>query len=168
MTTIPPAARQLSTNPPSPVFPETFELIPWVDPVVDTVGFPPHHPYIELLWLPVVGPSASWLYRRLGHIAAHRTDGTTVELGELAASVGIGPATGPTSTVQRSLRRVVRFGLASWHGRLAVRTTLPPVSQHQLARLPGDLQAAHRALVAARANRARLVHAVDPARPGGR
>lgn len=165
MTTIPPAALQLPTTRPKPEFPETFVLVPWIDPVVDTVGFPPHHPYVELLWLPVVGPSATWLYRRLGHLAARRPDGTTIRLADLACSVGVGPATGPTSTVQRSLRRVVRFGLASWHGRLAVRTTVPPLSQHHLARLTGDLQAAHRSLVAGRPG---PVRTVDPLGPVGR
>ncbi len=39
---------------------------PWVDPVVEAHGFSPRSPYVETCWLPVLGPTATWLYRRLG------------------------------------------------------------------------------------------------------
>ena len=74
-----------------------------------------------------------------------------IDLAELAASLGLGVATGEYSPIQKSLRRLVRFGLAARHGnQLAVRTTAPPLSQRQLDRLTPRLQAAHQSLTAAR------------------
>jgi hypothetical protein len=144
MTSIPPSARRVE-----PTFPDRFEVIPWADPLVDTVGFPPHHAYVELLWLPIIGPSATWLYRRLGHFVQHRPHGALIDLGELAASIGLGPDIRPMSRVQQSLRRVVYFGLATWDRRLAVRTTAPPLSRRHVDRLAPDLQAAHHSLTGA-------------------
>jgi hypothetical protein len=119
--------------------------------VVEAVGFPVHHAYVELLWLPVIGPSTAWLLRRLGSWAEACPDGVTVQLTDLAGWLGIGSSLGVTSTVQRSLRRLVRFGLASWQGgQLAVRIVVPPLSQRHLHRLSPSLRDAHDRLVAAR------------------
>lgn len=37
----------------------------WPDPVIDHLGYGPTSSYFEWLWLPRVGPSAAWAYRRL-------------------------------------------------------------------------------------------------------
>ena len=142
MTTVPPSARATR-----PSYPDTFELIPWNDPLIELVGFPPHHAYVELLWLPVVGPSGTWLYRRLWQRVQQHADGTIIDLADLAASIGLGRGTAENSPIQKALDRVVRFGLARWDGRLAVRTSAPPLACRQLGRLSPDLQAAHQALV---------------------
>jgi hypothetical protein len=165
MTTIPPSAQRSATSQDVPAFPEQFEVVGWVDTVVDAVGFPPHHAYGELLWLPIVGPSTTWLYRRLTTIALHKPAGAVVRLDELALVVGLGDKTGPNSPVQHSLQRLVRFGLGRWrHGRLAVRTSLPP--QRHLHRLTPELRAAHRALIGGRTTpdhgpHTRLAHRSD-------
>jgi hypothetical protein len=143
MTAIPFAARQ--SDPP---FPDRLEIVPWDDPVVNAVGFPPHHPYVEMLWLPTLGPSTTWLYRRL-HIDAERT--RVIDLPELAAALGLSTATGANAPIQRTLQRLVRFGLAARHGnQLAVRTSAPPLSHRQLDRLIPRLRAAHHAFTAVR------------------
>ena len=149
MTTIPPAALQLPTTRRTRV-PRHVRADPMGRPRRRRRRIPA---------APSLRRVAVAAHRRpLGHLAVPPAwapgrpppDGTSIQLADLACSIGLGPATGPTSTVQRSLRRVVRFGLASWHGRLAVRTTVPPLSHRQLARLTADLQAAHRSLIAAR------------------
>ena len=132
------------------IYPGQLQVIAWSDPVVERVGFPPHHAYVELLWLPIVGPSATWLYRRLGDLVTRRPAGTIIDVGELAASIGLSEATTPHSPAQRSLRRLDRFGLARWDGRYAVRTLAPPLAQRHLERLPPALRAAHHALIASR------------------
>ena len=43
----------------------TLMVVPWHDPVVDTVGFDVRSPYVERFWLNILGPSASWALRRL-------------------------------------------------------------------------------------------------------
>ena len=131
-------------------FPDQFSAVPWPDPVVESVGFGFDHAYVELLWLPVVGPSSTWIFRRLGAHLTQRPDGVVVDLAELSCSIGLGEVVGSSSTVQRSLRRLVRFGLASWQGRLAVRTAVPPLAARNLVRLPGALQLIHESLVGGR------------------
>ena len=143
MTTIPVAARRIESP-----FPDRLEIVGWDDPVVNAVGFPPHHPYVEMLWLPILGPSTTWLYRRL-HIDAERT--RALDLPELAAALGLSTATGANAPIQRTLQRLVLFGLAARHGnQLAVRTTAPPLTQRHLDRLTPRLRAAHHALTAGR------------------
>lgn len=48
------------------VFPPSMVVRRLVDPVVDRVGFGVMEAYVELVWLPVIGPSATWMLRRLG------------------------------------------------------------------------------------------------------
>jgi hypothetical protein len=132
------------------VFPPEFRVVAWADPVVEAVGFSVHHAYVELIWLPVIGPSATWMLRRLGSWAEACPEGMTVRLGELGAWLGIASSVGASSTVQRSLRRLVRFGLGSWQGQLAIRTMVPPASERHLRRLSPSLREAHERLVAGR------------------
>jgi hypothetical protein len=133
------------------VFPAELRVEAFADPMVEAVGFPVHHVYVELCWLPVIGPSTTWLLRRLGWWVEACPEGVTVQLAELAGWLGIGSNVGSSSMVQRSLRRLVRFGLASWHGgRLKVRTVVPPLSERHLQRLSPSLRDAHDRLVAGR------------------
>jgi hypothetical protein len=133
-----------------PLFPFEIVVVAWHDPVIDTVGFPVTHPYVETLWLPVIGPSTTWALRRLGVWAAACPDGVSVPLQELAGSLGIGAGVAPSAPIQRTLRRLVQFGLARWNGRLSVRTTVPPLSARQLDRLSPALRRAHERMVAGR------------------
>jgi hypothetical protein len=110
-----------------------------------------HHAYVELLWLPVIGPSTTWmLLRRLASWAETCPDGVAVQLEALADGLGIGSSIGSPSTVQRSLRRLVRFGLATWSDQSAVRVMVPPLSERQRRRLSPVLQDAQHYLVAGR------------------
>ena len=129
-------------------FPAQIRVVPWVDPTEKMVGFPIHHPYVESLWLPVIGPSATWMLRRLGAWATACPDGVDVALVELSGSLGLGWASGRSSTVQRTLRRLVMFGLAQWTDELAVRTLVPPLSARQLTRLAPGLTRVHDRMVA--------------------
>ena len=38
---------------------------PWPDDVIDALGFDPRSPYVERFWLGVIGPSTTWLLRRI-------------------------------------------------------------------------------------------------------
>ena len=72
-------------------FPGHFCAVPWSDPVVEAVGFGFDHAYVELLWLPVVGPSSTWIFRRLGDAGvAEHPDGVDIDLAELSNIDGIG------------------------------------------------------------------------------
>ena len=135
-------------------FPAQIRVVCWDEPTFEAIVFPVHHPYVESLWLPVIGPSATWMLRRLSAWATACPDGVDVALVELSGSLGLGWASGRTSSVQRTLRRLVMFGLAQWTGELAVRTIVPPLSPRQLTRLAPGLVRVHDRMVATRVDAA--------------
>jgi len=135
------------------VFPPLLTVRIWDDPFVDRVGFPVRDPYLELVWLPVVGPSVAWATRCLGAWAtAAGSDGVEVPLVELAEALGLSRnSLSRNAPLQRTLARMVRFGLAEWPDSiLRVRAVVPPVAQRHLARLSPRVREAHDRLVARR------------------
>lgn len=133
-------------------FPTTATIRPWVDPLVDSRGHDPRSLYVEQFWLGVIGPTATWLLRR---IAAHfdsQPDGGRVDLRQLAGSLGLSLAKGRTSPFGRAIQRCVMFGTArplatgadgviGWE----VRRRLPTVNQRHLRKLPLAVQQRHAA-----------------------
>lgn len=103
--------------------------------------------YVERYWLPVLGPSATWALRRLGPLAASATalDPVRVRLGDLAAELGLGAATGSTARVEAALERLLRFHVAASPApdALLVAPSVPPIRPGSLVRLPPHLQEAH-------------------------
>jgi hypothetical protein len=104
--------------------PNEAVLVPWHDDVIEQLGYGPRSMYVETCWLPVLGPTATWLFRRLGTWAEHNEDGTTIDMTDLAVSLGLGEGLGKQSQLSRSLERLIRFEVAQWRqvGELAVRT----------------------------------------------
>ena len=89
------------TGRPVIVFPVEVTVRPWtIDRGVPL--FPTQHQYVEMLWLPVIGPSTTWLLRRLSGWALACPEGLTVVLPELTESLGLGWSSGSGSSVQRS------------------------------------------------------------------
>jgi hypothetical protein len=134
----------------TPLFPEVrLEVRPWPDPVLDNLGHDPRSPYVERYWLPILGPSATWLIRRLAGSLDERPDGFALDPGEWAVELGIGMRGGKHSPFWRSIDRACRFGAARRHGEvLAVRRRLAPLSSHQIERLPSALRQQHDAWIA--------------------
>ena len=116
----------------------------WPDAVIDRIGHLPTSAYFEWLWLPRIGPSTAWAYRRLTEGLAAQPDGFSVELDNLAAWLGLG-GTGQNAPLVRSLRRLVRFrlGLQLDAHTLAVRRRVPPLTQPQLRHLHPSLHRTH-------------------------
>jgi len=125
-------------------------VVPWPDPVLSSHGFDPRHAYVERFWLGVIGPSATWLLRRLARGLEEHPDGFRIDLADTARALGLGEGVGRSSMVWRTIDRVVTFHLAQPFGerQLAVRTHLPPLTQRQLARLPRSVQVAHERFIA--------------------
>ncbi|MFM8858404.1 MAG: hypothetical protein ACKOI2_14635 [Actinomycetota bacterium] len=122
----------------------TIEVSRWRDTVVERVGFDACGDYLELFWLPVIGPTSTWLLRRLAVMVVLHPDGFPLDNTALAQSLGLGPNTSSQSSLVRSLQRLSIFGLVRMMGnRLEVRTVVPPLTMKQLARLPEHLQNAH-------------------------
>ena len=59
---------------------ETVRILPWSDPVVDTLGYDPRAPYPERFWLPTLGPTALLLIRLIAHRFDRSPDGFTLDL----------------------------------------------------------------------------------------
>ncbi len=117
---------------------------PWLDPLVDDDGHDPRSRYVETFWLGVLGPSATWLIRRLAAGLDQQPEGYELDLTSTARAMGLGFADGRSSPFSKALQRCVMFGLAHpIPGGLAVRRRLPPIAHRHLRRMPDDLQAAH-------------------------
>jgi len=124
---------------------------PWVDPVVDDDGFDPRSRYVETFWLGTLGPTATWLIRRLVAGLEQQPDGYDLDLHATARAMGLSYQRGRATPFSKALQRCIMFGLAhSITDGLAVRRRLPPVSIRHLERMPEDLRAAHAAWLHAR------------------
>jgi hypothetical protein len=105
----------------------------------------PRSSYVELFWLPVLGPSSTLLLRRFADGLDEAPGGFTVELELLARSLGLGGAGGRHSPFQRAIQRCARYGMARRLGasKLGVRRLIAPVPERHLRRLPVPLQEQH-------------------------
>jgi hypothetical protein len=124
--------------------------VQWVDPVADPHGVHPCSRYVELYWLGIIGPSTTWLLRRLNYGLEVHGDGYDLHLAETARSLGLGDKMGKNSPFRRALARLITFELARAHGpgELAVRSRIPPLPLRHLSRLPDSLQRSHRRWIA--------------------
>lgn len=131
---------------PTPFTPASALLVrPWPDPVIDEVGHDPRSPYVERFWLGVLGPTATWLLRRLAAGLEASPAGFELDLAATATELGLGSHTGAHSPFVRSLQRCCRFGAADLvdDATLRVRRKLPPLNRAQVERLPDGLRASH-------------------------
>ncbi len=120
---------------------KTLVVVPWLDPIVDEVGFDVFSRYAEMFWLPIMGPSALWIQRRIVMGFAEFPGGYEMDTAEIALAVGLSFTQGANCPFTRALRRCQWFGAAqSVHGGLAVRIKLPPVSRRQIQRFPISLK----------------------------
>jgi hypothetical protein len=125
---------------------DTVHVSAWPDAVIDQVGLDPRSAYVEQYWLGILGPSTTWLLRRLVTGLEDHPSGYALPVSDTARALGLGTPTGRHSPFMRSLNRLCQFRLARWQGDdLEVRRKVPPLSQHQVGRLPETLQASHRA-----------------------
>lgn len=122
----------------------SLTIVAWADAVVDSLGYDPRSAYVEQFWLGLVGPTGTWLVRRLASRFDEEPDGFTLDPHDVARSIGVG-GRGRTSPFTRALERLCRFGLARRLDAttIAVRRRVPPLSRLQVQRLPQHLQAAH-------------------------
>jgi len=122
----------------------TLIVLPWPDRDADRRGHAASGRYTELFILPVLGPTATWLLRRLVAGLDSFPDGYELDLGETAQALGLHYVPGRPGPFHKALQRVIMFGHAQAvpYG-LAVRTHLHPLTAKQLDRLPLHLRAMH-------------------------
>lgn len=143
----------LCETPEAGTVPGKLRICAWPDPVIDTLGHDPRSAYVETYWLGILGPSTTWLARRLVAGLEARPEGYDLDLAECARCLGLGDRGGRHSPFRRAIVRLTQFDLAQARGpaTLAVRRRLPPLNRHQAARLPACLAASHAALQEAEA-----------------
>lgn len=119
-------------------------VVPWHDPIVDPIGHDVRSLYVEMFWLNVLGPTATWVVRRIVTGFDRYPLGYELDLADTAGALGLGYLPGGSSPFTRALQRCVMFGAAQpVDGALAVRRRLPPVARRHLARMPEGLRVIH-------------------------
>lgn len=128
-----------------PVFPEERILVSaWPDPTLDSLGHDPRSTYVEQFWLSILGPSSLLLLRRLASRLEASPGGFEVDPVAWAFELGLGMRGGKNGPFWRSIERTSRFNATHRQGdRLLVRRKLPPLTLHQVDKLPPHLQRAH-------------------------
>jgi hypothetical protein len=101
--------------------------------------------YVERFWLPVLGPTATLLLRRLAYELDRHPEGFELVTNDMACSLGLGGAMGRHGPFPRAVQRCIDFGAAQWKkiDVLSVRLRLPPLNRTQIERLPIGLAEAH-------------------------
>ena len=128
---------------------DTIEILPWEDERSVQGGFDPRSAYVERFWLALIGPSTTWLLRRIAAGLDASPAGFSMPIAETARALGLGDRAGRHSAFVRTLSRMVVFELARPVGpeRLEVLRRLPPLNRRQLGRLGVDMQRDHEAWI---------------------
>jgi hypothetical protein len=123
----------------------TLRIRPWTDEVIDTLGHDPRSNYVEQFWLGILGPSTTWLLRRVATAFDTQPDGFNMHLSETAREIGLGDKGGRHSPFMRAFVRCCQFDVArpGSDATLEVRRKLPPLNRRQIVHLPESLQHAH-------------------------
>ena len=117
---------------------------PWADRLIDTLGFDPRSSYVEQFWLSILGPSTTWLLRRVAAGFDRAPAGFDLPLQDTAREIGLGDRCGRHSPFVRAIARCCQFEMARPAGRgIEVRRKLPPLTRRQVIRLPDGLREAH-------------------------
>lgn len=146
--------------------PEVIDLHAVAHPVpaIRQVGFALDHPYVELCWGGLLGPSSVSFLR---HCVWHWQDERPARLStaDLAAELGLGRGVGPNSPLWHTIGRLEHFRLARHdpHGTaIEVFTRVPPVTPARLRRLPQWVRGRHDRLYGAQLEAVRRHSDDDP------
>jgi hypothetical protein len=131
----------------SPPTPRQLRIRPWDDPVLDHQGHDPRSTYTELFWLPLLGPSATFLARRIAARLDEEPAGFAVAADDAARWLGLGHKDGRRSPFNRTLGRLAQFRLLHLDAEdlVLARRRFPGLSRTQVSKLPASLQSAHEA-----------------------
>ena len=119
-------------------------VMPWPEHEPDDAGHDVRSRYAELFVLPVLGPTGTWLLRRLADGLDTFPDGYELDLVETARALGLGYVPGRIGPFTRALERCVMFGYAAPvpYG-LAVHRRIGTLAARQVERLPEHLRRLH-------------------------
>ena len=95
--------------------PPTLTLVPFSDPAVERFGHRPGSPYVEFVWLGILGPTTTFAWQRLARLAAVMPP-TSIDITDLSVSLGLGESLARNAVVSRTLSRLVAFDAARQAG----------------------------------------------------
>lgn len=133
------------TQTPPKLLPTSLIIRRWDEPFLESTGFEARSEYVERFWLPTLGPTATWLFRRFVRGLDLHPSGIRIGSEDTSRSIGLGGGTGRSSPLSKGIDRLCAFGIARWIGEseIACRTHVSPLTERQLLRLPVALQRAH-------------------------
>lgn len=125
---------------------ETLNVLPWQTDHPMTGWHDPRDKYTERYWLPILGPSTSWIVRRLADCFDYAPDGFDLDVHEMARSIGLTGTKSHHDPFHRALARLVMFDFARVEHRngenvFLVRRRLPPLSRSHVRQLPEGIRA---------------------------
>jgi hypothetical protein len=128
---------------------KVLKVYPWhmeCPPGQHEHGWDPRSAYVENYWLPILGPSTTWLIRRLADAFNYSPEGFEMDVREMAKSIGLTGARGTHDPFNRAMARLISFEMARLHAQdgqrvLMVRRKLPPLNRSQVKQLPASLAA---------------------------
>lgn len=131
--------------------PRWIHVRPWEDPVLDHQGHDPRSAYTETFWLPLLGPSATFLARQLAAGLEQSPAGFRLPADEAARGLGLGAKGGRRSPFNRTIARLAQFRVIHLDAEdvLLARRKLPGLTRTQVGKLPPPLREAHEAYKAA-------------------
>jgi hypothetical protein len=116
-------------------------------------GYDAQSSYVERFWLPVLGPSTTFLIRHLNMHLAGEGEGVILDAALTARALGLGEHPGRHAPFLRSIRRAIDYDLVSVSERdenspesevqLLVRRLVPVLSNRLAERLPEPLAREH-------------------------
>jgi len=106
----------------------------------DPTGYPIAHPYVENLYVPIIGPSTYVLLRLLDRLAHQNPDMFTIALDDLAHRIGLG-SNGTANRTTHTIDRLCAYRLAAriQPDTIVFPRRLPALSSRQLDRLRPDI-----------------------------
>ena len=119
--------------------------------MLDHQGHDPRSTYTETFWLPLLGPSATFLARRIAARLDVEPAGFELPADDAARSLGLGHKEGRRSPFNRTLGRLAQFRLLHLDSEdiVLARRRFPGLSRTQVSKLPPSLREAHDAYKAA-------------------
>lgn len=117
----------------------------WFDPVDALAGHDLRSTYVERFWLPILGPTTTFLLRRLAAELDEHPDGFDLPVLDTAHALGLGVRGGRNAPFLRAIGRATGFHMIRpvATDAIEVRHRAPTLSRHQVSRLPVPVRDAH-------------------------